>query len=75
MVALALAAGAAHAEVETTPVAMAVDPATYEMQGQMDGPVLATWPGDSTRYSVRSSEATWTEVFGPTSTVRLTERM
>ena len=70
-------AGAAQAEVETTPVAMAVDPATYEMQGQTDGPVLATWPGDSTRYSVRSSEATWTEVFGqpaetPTATVQTT---
>jgi len=70
-------AGAAQAEVETTPVAMAVDPATYEMQGQVDGPVLATWPGDSTRYSVRSSEATWTEVFGqpaetPTATVQTT---
>jgi membrane-bound lytic murein transglycosylase D len=68
-------AGAAQAEVETTPVAMAVDPATYEMQGQVNGPVLATWPGDSTRYSVGSSEATWTEVFGqpaetPTATIQ-----
>ena len=38
-------AGAAQAEVETTPIAMAVDPATF----QVEGAILASWPADSSR--------------------------
>jgi len=64
-------AGAAQAEVETTPIAMAVDPATF----QVEGPILASWPADSSRYAAKYSEATWTETFGqpaeaPTATVQ-----
>src|ERR1700687_2254325 len=64
-------AGAAQAEVETTPIAMAVDPATF----QGEGPILASWSADSSRYAARYSEATWTETFGqpaeaPTATVQ-----
>jgi len=53
-------AGAAQAEIETTPIAMAVDPATF----QVEGPILASWPTDSSRYPAKYSEATWTETFG-----------
>jgi membrane-bound lytic murein transglycosylase D len=64
-------AGAAQAEVETTPIAMAVDPATF----QVEGAILASWPADSSRYPAKYSEATWTETFGqpaeaPTATVQ-----
>ena len=64
-------AGAAQAEVETTPIAMAVDPATFQGEGQ----ILASWSADPSRYAARYSEATWTETFGqpaeaPTATVQ-----
>jgi soluble lytic murein transglycosylase-like protein len=64
-------AGAAQAEIETTPIAMAVDPATF----QGEAPILASWSADSSRYAARYSEATWTETFGqpaeaPTATVQ-----
>jgi len=36
-------AGAAQAEGETTPIAMAVDPATF----QGEAPILASWSADS----------------------------
>ena len=54
-------AGAARAEVEqTTPIAMAVDPAAF----QTEGPSLASWPADSSGHTAMYSEATWTETFG-----------
>jgi membrane-bound lytic murein transglycosylase D len=52
-------AGAARAEVETTPIAMAVDPVAF----QVEGPILASWP-DSSSPTAKYSEATWTETFG-----------
>ena len=53
-------AGAAQAEIEATPIAMAVDPATL----QMEGPILVSWPSDSSSYAPKYSAAAWAEVFG-----------
>ncbi len=53
-------AGAAQAEVESSPIAMAVDPAIHEMSE----PIPARWSGDVPRHAARVSEASWAEVFG-----------
>ena len=53
-------AGAARAEVESSPIAMAVDPASQAL-GET---IPAVWSGDAPRYPARHSEAGWAEVFG-----------
>lgn len=56
-------AGAAQAEVESIPIAMAVDPAIHEMAE----PIPAVWSGDAPRFSPKYPETQWTEIFGPPS--------
>ena len=53
-------AGAAQAEVESSPIAMAVDPASQDV-GEL---IPAVWSGEGGRYPARYSEAGWAEVFG-----------
>jgi membrane-bound lytic murein transglycosylase D len=62
-------AGGAQAEVESSPIAMAVNPASQDMAE----PIPAVWSGDATRNQARHLEAraeaswgetSWAEVFG-----------
>ena len=53
-------AGSAQAEVETSPIAMAVDHASL----QTEGPGPAVWPMDQPRHSAKYSDVAWADVFG-----------
>ena len=52
--------GSAQAEVETSPIAMAVDHASL----QTEGPGPAVWPMDQPRHSAKYSDVAWADVFG-----------
>jgi membrane-bound lytic murein transglycosylase D len=53
-------AGPAQAEIETPPIAMAVDDASL----QTEGPSPAAWSMDQPRHSAKYSDTAWTDVFG-----------
>ncbi|HET8532823.1 MAG TPA: transglycosylase SLT domain-containing protein [Methylomirabilota bacterium] len=53
-------AGSAQAEVEATPIAMAVDHARL----QIEGPSPAAWSMDQPPHSAKYSDAAWADVFG-----------
>lgn len=53
-------AGSAQAEIETTPIAMAVDHGSLGSRG----PSPADWSMDQLRHSAKYSDVAWTDVFG-----------